>query len=210
MLGGPAQSYVPFRNAGQWVVGVALGLYFTPQVVRLVLGLWWEIALGVVWAVALGWFFGLYLQRVHAGPGRWHIPGLTRTTTYFASPIGAASEMTLMAERRGAQTELVASAHSLRVLMVTLVIPFGLQWSGLQGLDISLPGTRETSWPGLCLLALLLGTAPGGIAEMSITAKMLQLGVPVVTAFQVTRLAAVLVLTEPLYRWRYGPQSNSA
>ena len=45
---------------------------------------------------------------------------------------------------------------------------------------------------------------------MSITAKMLQLGVPVVTAFQVTRLAAVLVLTEPLYRWRYGPQSNGA
>jgi membrane AbrB-like protein len=56
---------------------------------------------------------------------------------------------------------------------------------------------------------LILGTSPGGIAEMAITAKVLQLGVPVVTAFQVCRLVAVLVLVEPLYRWvkpgRRGP-----
>ncbi len=48
---------------------------------------------------------------------------------------------------------------------------------------------------------LVLGTSPGGIAEMAITAKVLQLGVPVVTAFQVCRLVAVLILVEPLYRW---------
>jgi membrane AbrB-like protein len=48
---------------------------------------------------------------------------------------------------------------------------------------------------------LLLATAPGGIAEMCITAKVLQLGVPVVTAFHVVRYVAVLTLTAPLYRW---------
>jgi membrane AbrB-like protein len=57
---------------------------------------------------------------------------------------------------------------------------------------------------GLHPVTLLLGTAPGGIAEMAITAKVLQLGVPVVTAFQVCRLVAVLVLAEPLYRWCYA------
>jgi membrane AbrB-like protein len=50
---------------------------------------------------------------------------------------------------------------------------------------------------------MILGTSPGGIAEMAITAKVLQLGVPVVTAFQVCRLVAVLVLVEPLYRWGF-------
>ena len=50
---------------------------------------------------------------------------------------------------------------------------------------------------------LLLGTSPGGIAEMAITAKVLQLGVPLVTAFHVTRLAAVLLIAEPMYRWLY-------
>lgn len=57
---------------------------------------------------------------------------------------------------------------------------------------------------GLPPVTLLLGTAPGGIAEMAITAKVLQLGVPVVTAFQVCRLVAVLVLARPVYRWRYA------
>ncbi|WP_043117184.1 AbrB family transcriptional regulator, partial [Pseudacidovorax intermedius] len=57
---------------------------------------------------------------------------------------------------------------------------------------------------GLRWTTLLLGTSPGGIAEMSITAKVLQLGVPVVTAFQVCRLVAVLLLTGPLFERLYG------
>jgi membrane AbrB-like protein len=306
MLGGPTASYTPLRNIGQWTIGTALGLYFTPQVVALVASLWWAVALNIVWALALGLGFGAWLFRVHHAPGRWQLMGLSRTTTYFAAPIGAASEMTMMAERHGAQTDLVASAHSLRVLLVTLIIPFGFQWAGLQGLDLVPPGPREVHWGGLALLAvltgigcwvmlllrrtnpwfigallvsllltansitlsampqwltnaaqlfigislgvrftrgfvhlaprwmatvalstvvmivlcasvawslaqfvpihwatLLLGTSPGGIAEMAITAKVLQLGVPVVTAFHVTRLAAVLLLAEPMYCWFY-------
>ena len=309
MLGAPTASWTPLRNAGQWTIGCALGLYFTPQVVALVAGLWWAIALNIAWALALGLVFGAWLHRVHHGPGMFHVAGLSRTTTYFAGPVGAASEMTLMAERHGGQTELVASAHSLRVLLVTLIIPFGFQWTGLHGLDATLPGTRIVNGSGLALLAaltgigcwtmlklertnpwfigallvallltafgvtlsampqgmtnaaqlvigislgvrfrrsfvhlaprwlgsvalatlgmiglcaafawglaqfaqihwatLLLGTSPGGIAEMSITAKVLQLGVPLVTAFHVTRLAAVLLLAEPLYRWLHPPQ----
>ncbi len=327
MLGAPTVSWTPLRNAGQWTIGCALGLYFTPQVVALVVGLWWAIALNIVWALLLGLAFGAWLHRVHHAPvsrlgsppegalfpsrrqawaSGFHIHGLKRSTSYFASPVGAAAEMTMMAERYGAQTELVASAHSLRVLLVTLVIPFGFQWAGMQGLDGTVPGARIVNPAELVLLAaltgvgcwvmfklertnpwfigallvallltafdvrlsaipqgmtnaaqlvigislgvrftrsfvhlaprwlgsvalgtlvmmllcsafawalahfvdmhwatLLLGTSPGGITEMAITAKVLQLGVPLVTAFHVTRLAAVLLLVEPLYRWLY-------
>lgn len=311
MAGGPTASWTPLRNVGQWTIGGALGLYFTPQVVHLLAGFWWAIALGVVWALALGLLFGAWLHRVHAGPGALQVAGLTRTTAYFASPIGSASEMTLLGERHGARTDLIASAHSLRVLLVTLVIPFGMQWTDLHGLDTSLPGPRLLSWPGLALWVLLTGlgcwamirlkranpwfigalmtsllltasganlsslppgwvnaaqlvigislgvrftpdfvqmaprwlgsvalatlfmiglcagfagllaqlvnvhwatlllsTSPGGIAEMSITAKVLQLGVPVVTAFHVTRVAAVLLLAEPMYRYWYQRQGE--
>ena len=311
MLSNTTKSWTPLRNIGQWTIGCALGLYFTPQVVALVAGLWWAIALNIIWALALGVGFGAWLHRVHFGPGPFHVNGLSRITTYFAAPIGAASEMTLMAERHGAQTDLVASAHSLRVLLVTLIIPFGFQWAGLHGLDSTLPGARVVELPGLALLSLLtgigcwvmvklertnpwfigallvsllltasgvtlsaipqamsnaaqlfigislgvrftrgfvhmaprwlgsvalatvvmillcaalawalahfthlhwatilLGTSPGGIAEMSITAKVLQLGVPVVTAFHVTRLAAVLLLAEPMYRWFYAEHTT--
>ena len=306
MFGAPTRSWTPLRNAGQWTIGCALGLYFTPQVVALVAGLWWAIALNIAWALALGLAAAAWLHRVN------RLAGLSRTTIYFAAPIGGASEMTLMAERYGAQTGMVASAHSLRLLLVTLVIPFGFQWAGLHGLDRAVPGTLIVDGAGLAALAaltgigcwimvkldrtnpwfigpllaallltaggitlsaipqsmtnaaqlvigislgvrftrdfihlaprwlasvavstfvmmalcagyawllarltglhwatLLLGTSPGGIAEMAITAKVLQLGVPVVTAFHVTRLAAVLVLAEPLYRWLYLGKNTS-
>ncbi|WP_309682488.1 AbrB family transcriptional regulator, partial [Polaromonas sp.] len=99
MLGGPTASWTPLRNAGQWIIGGALGLYFTPQVVALVAGLWWAIALNIVWALAVGLLFGAWLHRVHSRPGVFHVAGLSRITTYFAAPIGAASEMTLLGER---------------------------------------------------------------------------------------------------------------
>lgn len=304
MLGAPTESWVVLRNGGQWVIGAALGLHFTPAVGVLVAQLWWVIAWGVVWALALGWAMGVWLHRLHAGRVPGVRPDQWRGTAFFAGSIGAASEMTLIAERYGARTDLVAAAHSLRVLLVAVAIPFGLQAWGVTGLDASPPGVREVDPAGLAVLAaltlagivamlrfgganpwfigalavamvltlsgvtlsavpaglsnaaqlvigislgvrftpafvhaaprwlasvalaslammalcvvfawilshltglpaatLVLAGAPGGIAEMSITAKVLQLGVPVVTTFQVCRLVAVLMLSEPLYRW---------
>jgi membrane AbrB-like protein len=53
---------------------------------------------------------------------------------------------------------------------------------------------------GLSIPSLILATAPGGIAEMCITAKVLQLGVPLVTAAHVTRVFLLLLSTGPVYR----------
>lgn len=304
MLRSPTASWPVLRNVGQGTIGMALGLYFTPAVGALVVSLWWAILIGVVWALLLGWLFSLWLQR-----SQGHLPGMNRATTWFASAIGAASEMTLLAERSHARTDLVAAAHSLRVLIVAVLIPFALQFSGVQGLDttvlvsrvfqpggfvllacaaaagawalerlgranpwfmgpmvvamaITLCGIELTGIPswlsnaaqlvigvslgvrftpafvhtaprwlgavalgtlamilasaglgwllaqatGLHPATLLLGTAPGGIAEMAITAKVLQLGAPVVTVFQLCRLFAVLLLIDPLYRRFYAPR----
>ena len=52
---------------------------------------------------------------------------------------------------------------------------------------------------GLHPATLVLGTAPGGIAEMCITAKVLQLGVPLVTAFHVARVVVILLTTVPVF-----------
>jgi len=307
ILGLPTRSWLPLRNVAQWMIGAALGLYFTPQVMALVAGLWWAILLGIAWALGLGWLFGRWLHAGHAHTFGGS-PAQQRATSYFSGAIGGASEMTLLAEREGARTDLVAAAHSLRLVIVTLAIPFALAWAGVQGIDPSLPGPRVVDPAGLALLlalggagallmrstgranpwfmgamlvsmgltmagqelsampafltnaaqlvigvslgvrfqagflrsaprwlgsvavgtvamvllcvgfaalmawatglhvaTLVLGTSPGGIAEMAITAKVLQLGVPVVTAFQVCRLVAVLVLVEPLYKW-LGPR----
>ncbi len=308
VLGAPTRSAALLRNGGQWVIGAALGLYFTPQVSALVISLWWAIVLAVLWALALGGLFGLWLQRQHAAELAHLPPGAWRATSYFASAIGGASEMTLLAERHGARTDLVAAAHSVRLVIVVVSVPFAMQWAqhhwGLQVDARLLPGTQVAHWPGLLWLALataggamlmtwlkrtnpwfmgallasmvltlsgvnwsavptglsnaaqlvigvslgvrfrrefvhtaprwlasaatgtvammalslgfglllasatglhpatlILGTSPGGIAEMAITAKVLQLGVPVVTAFQVCRLVAVLILVGPIFQW---------
>jgi len=157
MGGASTESWAPLRNAGQWSVGASLGLYFTPQVVALVASLWWAIAVGIVWALALGWLFGAWLYRLHA-PRMHGVPAsMMRATSYFSGAIGAASGMTLLAERENARTDLVAASHRLRLLIVTVTIPFSLQWSGLHGLDILPPAVRAVSWPGLALLALLTG-----------------------------------------------------
>ena len=305
--GVPTRSSGYLRNTGQWVIGAALGLYFTADVGQLVLSLWWAILLGIAWALAMGFCFGLWRHSRNAA----NMPELSakhmRATSYFAGAIGGASEMTFMAERYHARTDLVAASHSLRLVMVVVCLPFGMQWfQGHWGLQVNsnlLPGPRLLEWPGILYLAmatgvgalfmalikrnipwfmgplivsmgvtlagiqwtaipsemsnmaqlfigislgvrfqreflhtapkwllsvavgtvgmllasiafgwalawgtglhpatLILGTSPGGIAEMAITAKVLELGAPVVTAFQVCRLIAVLLIVGPLYR----------
>ena len=62
-------------------------------------------------------------------------------------------------------------------------------------------GVAVAAATGLHPATLVLATAPGGIAEMSITAKVLELGVPLVTAFHVTRVVLLLTCTAPLFRW---------
>jgi len=283
------------RNGGQWMIGIALGLYFTPAVVVLLLRLAPAVVLGALWALALGYVFYRFLHRLNGGD---------RATTFFAAAIGGASEMAVLAERHQGRIDRVAAAHSLRVLMVVLLIPVAYQLLGVHGADPTLPAVQDVqplgllallavSSAGMALLArlhvpnpwvlgallataaltasglapsalprwasnagqlfigvalgtrftpdfvhaaprwlggvaagtlamigasagfawlvamwvgqhpatVLLATAPGGIAEMCITAKVLQLGVPVVTAFHVVRYVAVLTLTAPLYRW---------
>ena len=300
ILGMPTRSWTPLRNSAQWAIGAALGMYFTPQVSTLVVSLWWVVGLSILWSLMLGYGFGWCLYWYNAP----RFPGLDRVTTYFASLIGGASEMTLLSERERARTDLVAAAHSLRILLVTITVPVAMQWSGWHGVDVTAPVTRlfdavgllqftlitgagavamkllrrSNPWflgplvvsialatheitlsglpvwltnaaqlvigvslgvrftpgflhtaprwllsvalgtlcmIGLCALSslalsaltdlplatLILASAPGGIAEMAITAKVLQLGVAVVTALQACRVIAVLFLADPLFQW---------
>ncbi|MEZ5652708.1 MAG: AbrB family transcriptional regulator [Burkholderiaceae bacterium] len=284
----------PLRCAGQWVIGAALGLYFTPTVMASLLGLWWGIGLAVVmaWALTLG--FGWVLRR-------WG--GLDPATAFFAGAVGSATEMSIQGERHGGRFELIAAVHSVRVLIVVVGLPYAYKWLQLHGSDPYTASRLDVFWPGLLALiassvalaiwlerwsvpniwmmaplavaatssaldvapsalppwmviagqifigmslgvrfrpesmahirrimplvalstvvliviaagaatllawlmglppaTLILATSPGGIGEMSLTAKVLQLGVPVVTAFQVARMIAMVLTVAPIYR----------
>ncbi len=123
--GVPTKSSGYLRNVGQWVIGAALGLYFTADVGQMVVSLWWAILLGIAWALAMEFSFGLWLHW-HNAP---HMPELSakhmRATSYFAGAIGGASEMTIMSDRYQARTDLVAASHSLRLVLVVVCLLFG-------------------------------------------------------------------------------------
>ena len=306
LLGVPLRASRRLRNGGQWIVGTALGLYFTPAVAAQSLALAPWMLLGAAWALLMGFLFGRWLL--------WSQPAgsVDATTAYLASVIGGASEMAAFAERVGARVDLVAAAHSLRVMVVVIVIPFtfqglgvhghdpaptaavgvqplglaallvltaagalllhalkqpnpwvlgsllvalvltasGVQWSAMPGglsaaaqllIGISL-GTRFTpdflhtaprwlaatamgtlamiavsagySWlvaqaADLVPATVLLGNSPGGIAEMCITAKVLDLGVALVTGFHVVRYVAVLLLVGPILERFVQPRKET-
>ena len=304
MAGLPLRSSHRLRNLGQWLIGSALGLTFTPAVAEEVGRIAPWTLLGAGWALGMGYLFFRWL--------RLRQPQTDIHTAYFASVIGGASEMATFAEQHGARIDRVASAHSLRVMLVVLILPFGYQWAGLHGTDplsgagpsalhptaligvglstaagalllhrlrqpnpwvlgalgvaalLSATGTVEGTLPagltsaaqvllgtalgtrfrpefvraapqwladvalgtlgmiaasaglamalaqftGLRLATVLLGNAPGGMTEMCITAKVLHLGVPAVTAFHMVRYALVLVLTAPIHRRWTAPRRH--
>lgn len=294
MAGLDLRAPVQVREAGQWAIGTALGLYFTPAVLQVLSAYVGTIATGVLFALLLGAGAGWLLHR---------LTGIDRTTAFFAMATGGASEMATQGERHGALVDRVAAAHSLRIMMVVVIIPFGFKFAGVHGMDPYVQGARVVAVPGLlaligltCCGALLLrrlrwpnawvigplvvaialtafqvnlsalpqwmvncgqlfigvslgtrftpaflhtaprylagvalcgltailvaagfglllatwsgihpatailATSPGGIAEMSLTAKNLQLGVPIVTAFHVTRMATLVLSIGPLFR----------
>ena len=54
---------------------------------------------------------------------------------------------------------------------------------------------------GIAATAMIAATAPGGLAEMSLTAAVLNLGVPLVTAYHIVRIIMITVFTLPVYKY---------
>jgi hypothetical protein len=95
------------------------------------------------------------------------------------------------------QRDFLQGAHRF-VSAVVISVVLAMALSAVFGVGLAYAS-------GLHPATLVLGTAPGGIAEMCITAKVLQLGVPLVTAFHVARVVVILLTTVPVFarlqRW---------
>lgn len=140
------------RQAGQWAIGTALGLYFSPAVVAQLA----EHAPLVVGAAAGSLLLGMGCALLTLRLG-----GVDAPTAFFASLPGGASEMAVLAHRAGGAIDRVAAAHALRVLMVVSLVPFALTFSGTQGSDLYTPLARHVDW---LRVPLLIGASFAGIA----------------------------------------------
>ena len=87
----------------------------------------------------------------------------------------------------GAPRYVSAVLASLALIMVLSVL-FGWGLAAVTGLSVA---------------SVILACAPGGIAEMSITARTLQLGVALVTAAHVTRVLVILTSADTVHRFLF-------
>lgn len=90
-------------------------------------------------------------------------------------------------ERRSLESAPRYVSAVLVSVVVAMLVSAGLGWA---------IGTLA----GVSVPSMILAMAPGGIAEMCITAKVLQLGVPLVTAAHVMRVLVLIVSTGPVFR----------
>ena len=159
------------------------------------------------------WWPGLAMLALATGAGAWVMERLGRANPWFMGALLVSMGITLGGWQLSAIPPWASNAAQL-VIGVSLGVRFTAQFlhTAPRWLGTVAVGTLAmvalcagfawllTLGTGLHAATLVLGTAPGGIAEMSITAKVLQLGVPVVTAFQVCRLVTVLVIVDPFYK----------
>ncbi|HRP24754.1 MAG TPA: AbrB family transcriptional regulator [Thauera sp.] len=140
------------RQTGQWAIGAALGLYFSPEVVAQLSLHAPLVVAAAVGSLLLGVLCALIMRR---------LGGVDAPTAFFAALPGGASEMANLADRHGGAVDRIAAAHAIRVLLVVSLLPFALTFAGVQGSDLYVPLVLEVDAQHFPLLvgASLLGVA---------------------------------------------------
>lgn len=124
LAGQGARQPMAFRRGAQVAIGTALGLGFTPEVVRQIGALGHWLAAGALFAVLMTMLFARVIQRL----GRLDAP-----TSIYAVAVGASAEMALQAQRAGADAAMVASAHAVRIVLVVSLASVVARLSGEHG-----------------------------------------------------------------------------
>ncbi len=128
------------RKCGQWVIGIGIGLHFSPVVMEQVM-----THFGLI-------FFGALITSVSSVMGVWLLrrTGEDRATAFFSSMPGGSGEMVNLGARNGAVLSRVAAGQSLRVLVVVLCVPAAFKY--LLGEGVAPLHPTAVDWRWLALL----------------------------------------------------------
>ena len=138
------------RKAAQIYIGASVGLYFTPAVLQLIGSL-------APWMI-FGAFVGIFMSAMSARVLQ-KLANVDGPTAIYSVALGASSEMTVQAQRAGADGAVVASAHAVRIMMVTSTASY-IAWASGAIPIMPTPGIGVLSWPisiGLLAAATFTG-----------------------------------------------------
>jgi membrane AbrB-like protein len=127
------------RKGGQWVIGVGIGLHFTPLVMEQVMSHFFLILCGAL-ITSVSSIAGVWLLRR---------TGEDRATAFFSSMPGGSGEMVNLGSRNGANLSRVAAGQSLRVLTVVLCVPALFKYLLGEGVPINHAGSVDWWWLAL-------------------------------------------------------------
>ncbi|MDY6449678.1 AbrB family transcriptional regulator [Acinetobacter faecalis] len=142
----PIDCHKSARQIGLLIIGLSLGLYFTPEMIHVVLSHWAVLISGLVFALFLGALSACIIYK-------WG--NVDFKTAWFASAVGGANEMSNLAEQYSARIDKVASAHALRVMLVVVFIPFFYKFMGWHGTDTSAISSIPVNWFNFLILFAL-------------------------------------------------------
>lgn len=131
------------RRCGQWIIGIGIGLHFTPEVIE-------QVADHGLLILA-----GAFVTSVSSLVSVWLLlrTGEDRPTAFFSSMPGGSGEMVNLGARNEANLGRVAAGQSLRVLLVVLLVPALFKY--LLGEGAVLPHAAPLGWGWLALIGLL-------------------------------------------------------
>ncbi|WP_437879662.1 AbrB family transcriptional regulator [Pseudomonas sp. LRF_L74] len=101
------------RKTGQWIIGIGIGLHFSPEVIEQVVAHFWPI------------LFCALVTTLSSAAAVWLLrrTGEDAPTAFFSCMPGGSGEMVNLGLRNGAVSSRVAAAQSLRVVAVVLCVP---------------------------------------------------------------------------------------
>jgi hypothetical protein len=156
---------------------------------------------GLIALLGLAALAGAALARLGT-PNAWMLGPLVITVTLTLGEIGLSAIPTWLSNMAqlllgcslGSGFERKSLRSSPRfIILVCVSVLLAMGTSALAAWALALLGSVPAP-------TMVLATAPGGMAEMCVTAKVLQLGVPLVTAAHVTRVIILVTTTAPTFR----------
>lgn len=159
-------------------------LQYLPAMAMAPIGAWLAHRLKLSSSLFLGPIFGT-AAAVLCGFPALPLPKLVLNMSQIFFGIYMGVSITLAGLRQLGKVLPYAIGSCLMLVAFSFVVGFGL-----------------TFFMQADLLTIFLGTAPGGIAEMCITAIALHADISTVLAFQLFRLFSILLAVPPLLKWR--------
>lgn len=142
-------------RAGQITIAVAVGLTVSADVAARIVPHLPLIVIGALASVAIGRLLSPALVV-------WG--GMSAASAHFAIVPAGISEMSDHAGRRGADVGAVATFHTLRVMMVVLILPLALVF-GTANTGLAAPAAVMAPITTALLVALLIGLGSGVLAN---------------------------------------------